>query len=391
MTNLDDPEKTILLTGGSGYAGSLIAAAIVTDARCRLVLPVRSQRDPAAVVEAIAREVRAVGHEFGGSLDQRISVLPVDDFSQLGAELDDLVPDEIIHCAGCLDYYDSAELQSVNVDLCNSMIDLGKQWQVDRFVYISTAYSSGLIDTPVPEALHSEPPSDPTDYTRTKRMAEGLVANSGLPFLILRPAILIGNSITGHYFGKAYGLYQLWSGIERLLCSQWQAEFHLVASRTTSCLVHQDAFQAATLAAMRDFSSDEILNIASPEGILPNGRALWSLWMDNVFLPQRIEYYEHPENVPLRSIPRKQRALLALASTNLEIAAHRWRFETSNLDRLISNGLDFRHVTLESVWRCQKVFIENSARVQALLATSRPSQAPSVSSQTDRLEVNAMV
>jgi len=49
--------------------------------------------------------------------------------------------------------------------------------------------------------MHAGDGEDPTEYTRTKRNAEELVATSGVPYLILRPSIVIGDSRDGRYFG----------------------------------------------------------------------------------------------------------------------------------------------------------------------------------------------
>ena len=56
-----------------------------------------------------------------------------------------------------------------------------------------------------------------------------------------------------------------------------------------------------------------------------------------------------------------------LASGNLEIAAHLWRFETSGLERLKREGLEFPNATLESIALCQKHFLESSQRMQRFL------------------------
>lgn len=150
-----------------------------------------------------------------------------------------------VHCAGCFDYFDTAELKRVNIGLTQMLLERCKSWRIERFIYVSTAFSSGYVEETVTETLHSGPADDPTEYIRTKRHAEGPVSTSGLPFLYLRPSIVIGDSRDRLYTGNRYGLYQLWSGIERLHCTRWEPEYHLVASDEPVHFIHQDGFQAA--------------------------------------------------------------------------------------------------------------------------------------------------
>ena len=53
------------------------------------------------------------------------------------------------------------------------------------------------------------------------------MAACGLPFIVLRPSILIGTGDTGRYSGRRYGLYQQWMGLERLVCDRSAGSFEL--------------------------------------------------------------------------------------------------------------------------------------------------------------------
>jgi len=125
--------------------------------------------------------------------------------------------DEIIHCAGCVDYFDERALIEGNVIFTEQIVSLEKIKPVQRIVFLSTAYSSGYTNGKISKLLHDTPDKDPTYYTKTKRAAESIIVESGINYLILRPSIVIGHSITGRYSGKMYGLYQQWMGPERLL------------------------------------------------------------------------------------------------------------------------------------------------------------------------------
>jgi nucleoside-diphosphate-sugar epimerase len=363
--------RSILLTGGTGYLGSLIAATLLVDGEVQLVVPVRKSHDFQSLIQPIRAEIEVQGGSFHPEYGERLRVVGLPPFEAL-RELDLVVResgvDEIIHCAGCLDYFDCCALEAVNVNFTRSLLEHGRRWGIRRFVYISTAFSSGYSDGVVRERIHEEVLKDPTDYTRTKREAERLIASSSIPYLIIRPSIVIGDSRDGHYSGKQYGLYQLWSGMERLLCREWHPEVHVLAPKQPVNFVHQDAFQKAFLAAIRELPDDSILNLVSAYDSSPTLRQLWDLWTTACLRPKSIYYYQRMSDIPLRKINSRQRALLALASVNLEIASHPWQFETTNLTWLGARGLQFRNATLESVALCQSRFIEESETIRAHLA-----------------------
>ena len=306
-----------------------------------------------------------------------------EDLGELSPKLQALQVDEVVHCAGCLDYFDTPQLERVNIDFTTQLAALARKLCVRRFVYLSTAFSSGYLDRPVAETLHDIPPADPTEYTRTKREAEWRVAKSGVPYLIVRPSIVIGDSRTGRYSGKRYGLYQLWMGLERLLCDRYHAEYHIVAPRQRLNLVHQDSFVEALRAARQQLPDDSILHLTSRQDTAPTMRELWDLWMDSVARPRRVIYYERLADVPMKHIHPRQRAFLMFASVNIEIAAHPWAWKDRTLDQLRENGLRFADATLESITLCQQRFVSTSPRIRAF----HDDQAQALSTHREVIEM----
>ena len=363
--------RSLLLTGGTGYLGALIAAKLLTDEKVNLVLPIRRNHDRESLIRPIRAEIEVQGGVFEPAYQDRLHPVELpecESLHELDRTVHELGVDEIIHCAGCLDYFDRDMLEAVNVDFTRNLLLQGKRWGVRRFTYVSTAFSSGYLDRIVPEQLHNESSRDPTYYTQSKREAERLVADSGLPFLILRPSIVIGDSRDGHYSGKQYGLYQLWAGMERLLCRSWHSDIHALAPLQPVSLLHQDAFQESFLASFRLLPDGSIVNLVPEPDCLPDLRTLWQLWTTDCLRPRVVYYYEKMADIPLRKINTMQRALLGLASVNLEIAGHPWRFETTNLDRLRGQGLVLANTTKASVSICQRRFIEESQTIQQFLA-----------------------
>jgi nucleoside-diphosphate-sugar epimerase len=274
---------------------------------------------------------------------------------------------EVVHCAGSLSYHDEASLQAGNIDLTRSLVESARQTGVQRFTYVSTAFASGLMDEPVPETLFEGRRSDPAAYMRSKRDAEWIVAKSGIPYLILRPAIVIGDSRDGRYPGKPFGLYQVWHSAERFATYRYMPVIHAIAPRIPLQVVHQDAFQSAFLAAFRHQRANSVVHIAGDAAELPTVRDLWDLWLMAWARPEEVHYYERLDDVPLDGMDRDQRLFVQFAAANIEISTHAWRFETRNLDALSTDGLEFVQASKQSVALCQDRFIAGSARIQRFL------------------------
>lgn len=354
--------RRVLVTGATGYLGALIVVSLLRETSAHIVCLTRAAHDRAALMAPLVEEWEAQAHGcWSDAIEERIEhmALPDDlaDVADLASALRGI--DEIVHCAGCLDYYDVPKLQAVNVGYTAHLLVLARRLALRRFVYVSTAYSSGYQPHSTPEAPLLEPASDPTQYTRTKREAERLVAASGLPFLVLRPSILIGTSDTGRYGGKRYGLYQQWMGLERLACDRYHPEFHTVAPSQPLNVLHQDAFCTAFKAAYRWLPDGAFMNLVSNPQTSPSMRDLWDMWFE-LTRPATVYYYPSIADVPMKAIPTRQRAYLTFAQVNLEIAAHKWQFDTGWLGLLRDKGLQFIDATVETVRVCQDRFVSSS-------------------------------
>jgi nucleoside-diphosphate-sugar epimerase len=362
-----------VLFGGSGYLGTLIAAAILAEAPRTLVLPIRAATDPAGCIARIRTGLLARG-VAEDRVEERLGLvslveLPAPDrVHELAPMLGALAVDEVIHSAGCLDYWDAKSLHAVNVELTRAIVALARRVGIARILYISTAYCSGYTDDLIREQLHPEPAvhDEPTEYTRTKRIAEAIVADSSVAFTIIRPSIIIGDSQNGDYAGRNYGLYQMWRAIEGLLTREYTPIWYTVATHARLNFVHQDAFQDAVLAIRAAGHRDAVIHVVSDHASSPTMRDLCWLWAD-VYRPAEIHCYASVDDVPLPAIPKRQRRFFELAAKNLEISTRRWWFETRALDSLRAAGLRFVDATLPSVARCQARYIERSARIQAYI------------------------
>jgi nucleoside-diphosphate-sugar epimerase len=359
-----DQAHTILITGATGYLGSLVAAALAADRSARLVLLIRGKHDPGAVVAHIRAEAARTGRPQDRHEADRITVIRMPGAFR-AADIVEAVRrfpiSEVIHCAGCLSYWNVANLNAGNVLLTAELLAAAARLHVRRFIYLSSAFCSGYLDGPVSETLHTSPGVDPCPYTASKRDAERLVAESGLPYVMIRPSIVIGDSRNGRYPGKLSGLYQLLWAARRYLLGR-PSVIHAVAPDVPLQLVHQDAFQAGFLAAYKQLPDNSIMHLVSREETLPTVRQTWGAFVAR-YLPEcDTRYYDDPSEVATKQCHGNVRQFLTAVQTNAEISSHRWRFESTALDRLRLSGLAFRDASLPTVTMCQDWFMSTPQR-----------------------------
>jgi len=367
-------EPATAVFGATGYLGTLATATLLAEERCRLILPVRGRRSREEVLRPILAECEASGRRIESADLDRVEVTDLPETAripQLAGRYRDLGVDRIVHCAGSVDYFDRARLVAGNVELTDAIARLAVGLNVERLDYISTAFSCGYRSDRVPERLHPAPESDPTDYTWSKREAESILARSGVPFVIIRPSVVVGDSRDGRYSGKRYGVYQLWHAAQRLLGNQYPPVIYAVAPPTRLHLLHQDAFQAGFLACYRHLPAGRFVHLVSREEALPTLRDLFHLWLRRCSPSCALQYYDSLEEVPLDEMDSLQRLWLEFTSVNLQIASHPWSFETRNLDDLESHGLEIAHATVQTLAVCQEHFISASTRLQGLRRDSR--------------------
>ena len=370
----------VFLTGGTGYLGSLLAAQMLHDGWADyLVMPTRQETSGELPVE-LERELKVLGSQAQSAVGRVTTIhwkgAETASVESLAAMLREARITSVVHCAGCLDYFNAEALRTLNVDFTAKLVEASKRAGVRFFVFVSTAYSAGYSDAVVPEAALAEPSRDPTDYTLTKRTAEHVVASSGLPFLVVRPSIVIGSAADGRYSGKRYGLYQQWMGIERLLTDRYHVELHTVATEQPLNLLHQDVFQRCMRESLRWIPDGEHVNLVVADDVAPSMKDLWRLFCE-VIRPQQVCFYKSMDQVDLKSINVRQRAYLSFAQTNLEIGAYAWRFERSWLRRLQERGLAFVDTSMDTLLVCQNRFVDASTlmkRYQERFADQLPEQ-----------------
>lgn len=370
---------SILLTGGTGFLGGLLAAQLLVRTPHAILLPIRGHHRREELLARLKKLLLENQDPIPENLEERVSTFPLpppEGWAELRGFLENKRCHEILHCAGCLDYFDKVRLKEVNLDMTSGLLEVGKSLSVNKFIFISSAFSSGYSENPVAETLHPEPPEDPTDYTWTKRHAEAQIGASGVPYLIVRPSIVVGDSRDGRYGGKPYGIYQVVGGYERLLSDRYLPTLHAVAPHTPLHLIHQDAFQAGFFAAYETLPKNSIVHLVSRPETLPTVRDLYSDWMEICAHPREVYFYQKISQVPLGQIERRERILMEFAEVNIEIASHHWNFQTQHLEGLRQAGLHFADATPKTLRICLNAFAQRSPRIQAFLKNFQKDFSP---------------
>ena len=194
--------ETILLTGGTGFLGTELAAMLCRIPDQKSYVLVRSE----SVQEAYHRLRGAWHHDRILYESIGDTVLPVcGDFSLrgLGLSREDSRAIRnsvtlVIHAGAETGFASSRrELAMTNYTGTRNMLSFaGSIRGLTRFVYISTAYVAGQRKGLV---MEEDPPAAEFSsfYERSKAKAEELVRASGLPFSICRPGMIVGDSGTG--------------------------------------------------------------------------------------------------------------------------------------------------------------------------------------------------
>ena len=179
------PQRTILLTGASGVVGS----ALLTRLSRHRVICLTHRVIPAGAAEVVRGDLRRPGL----GLDAHIR-------RKLAREVD-----VVIHCAAATDFSTGTQATwELNVEGTYHLL----QFAVDAAAvlhYLSTAFVSRTESS---RTDAGEATADPHAYLASKRAAEQLVRDSGMPGTILRPSVVIGDAATGA-IARFQGLHML--------------------------------------------------------------------------------------------------------------------------------------------------------------------------------------
>ncbi|MEN6329913.1 MAG: AMP-binding protein [Methanobacteriaceae archaeon] len=211
----------ILLTGANGFIGTQIALWLIENTKHHVIALVRADDEETA----INRLKRSWWDwpELLKSLEDRVEVIPGDvtlenlgwddnTFSRVAASAT-----HIIHTVADLRLHAPREdLETTNLQGTINLLKLANRASVQgnfqRFSHISTAYVAGKQLGEIGEDELKRPLGFWSNYEESKYEAENAVRESGLPYSIFRPGMVVGNSETGEIktFNTIYILLKLY-------------------------------------------------------------------------------------------------------------------------------------------------------------------------------------
>ena len=233
----------ILLTGVTGALGRCLVREFLETTDFGLILVIR----PKGRLSPLDRARRMLASsDLDGPIGSRVEILEGDVTRPgLGLDPDDLarLRREVVafHHVAALTALNGGEgpCHRVNVEGTIEALrlawDLFRDGRLDRFIYVSTAFVAGSRSTL--HVLEDElivSPAHANHYESSKYEAERLVrlaSEEGLPTIIVRPSIVVGDSITGEVaeFNVIYPLMKLFAhGILSTLPARPESTFNIV-------------------------------------------------------------------------------------------------------------------------------------------------------------------
>jgi len=203
-----DDRGPVLLTGATGFVGMELLVRVLEQTDRDVVALVRAADDDGARVRidellkllieparrnAYRSRVRGVAADLeqpglGISATARATLV-----ASIGC---------VVHCAASVSFtLELEDARRINVEGTREILRLASEARehgtLERFVHVSTAYVAGERRGRVREREGDLGQGFRNTYERTKLEAERLVHDSGLPASVLRPSVIVGDSVTG--------------------------------------------------------------------------------------------------------------------------------------------------------------------------------------------------
>jgi nucleoside-diphosphate-sugar epimerase len=176
---------TLFFTGYPGFLGSELLPRLLSRAK------------DANAVCLVQSKFATLARERANDLGDRVRIVEGDITSPIDFPADDIT--EIWHLAAIYDLSVKRDLaMRVNVGGTRNMLDFAQRCRgLEHFHYISTCYVSGNFPGVFREDDLERGQSFNNYYEETKYLAEVEVRKSAVPWTIYRPAVIVGDSMTG--------------------------------------------------------------------------------------------------------------------------------------------------------------------------------------------------
>jgi thioester reductase-like protein len=208
LTRSHHDAAPVLLTGATGFVGMELLVRLLEQTDRHVVALVRAPDDAAAEarIEILFKTLLAPAqrHAYRSRVHGVAADLESPGLGLSEATRDGLTATigAIVHCAASISFtLELEDARRINVEGTREILRLAAEARergaLDRFVHVSTAYVAGDREGRARERQGDVGQAFRNTYEQTKLEAERLVHASGLPAAILRPSVIVGDSVTG--------------------------------------------------------------------------------------------------------------------------------------------------------------------------------------------------
>lgn len=197
----------VLLTGATGFLGMEVLGRLIRETDRNVIALVRASDDGVAQ-DRLDAVIATLLPPRERPRRGRVRALAAD-LERPGLGISPIARDRlagtigaVVHCAASISFtLELEDARRINVGGTRSVLALAceafERGSLDRFVHVSTAYVSGDRSDRISEHDGDIGQGFRNTYERTKLEAEHAVHDSGLPIAIVRPSIVVGDSVTG--------------------------------------------------------------------------------------------------------------------------------------------------------------------------------------------------
>lgn len=304
-----------LLTGATGIVGSHILfewlkKSFESDLDYKIYLVIRNADKQAKqrLLEVLENDSRPAFMERYTIKDclKKITLIS-NDVSQLDKQaLSEYQFDTVIHCAGSTSLMHTVEAKEEvnyqNFSITKHLLEALPK-QVNRFIYISTAYSFGIQQQNVKEGIEKfnvdtfRNPYEESKY-RSEVFVKEYCANNNITPQILRPSIICGRLLEVPFLETPkFDVFYAWAIFLKRYAEKSQETFRIWIDKKSGLNIVPVDFVAKAVLYACDNPQLEELNIVNPKQILHKNYVGDVL---NLFKVDKFEYVDsRPENLNL--------------------------------------------------------------------------------------------
>ncbi len=333
----------IFLTGSTGFLGGKLINNLISGTNNELFILVRNLEKAEKLRDQFDLEEQQRIHFIKGDITLPYCGITEVELIQLHYSVD-----VFYHLAALvkfdLDLRD--DLFSVNYNGTYHALELAKRIQVNKFLYVSTAYTVGKKQKGV-EALYSPTDDYHNPYEESKVKSEHLVFSYAeeMDVSIFRPSIIVGDSKTGEADSEftLYGFMRALDLFKRKVSrrpNMKNATYRLVANKNgTSNLVPVDYVADVLSIATLNAEKNKIYNITNPNP--PKNIELLSMLKKALAFDQ-LAVTEDTEQLNLNKEEEKLNGMVDIFQVYLSGAI---QFDDDHTQKLLS-GTSVNHLQL---------------------------------------------